>query len=130
LLTGRHPLRSGTMAPRPRVFAERSLRGLPDDKITIAEMLKAQGYATGMVGKWHLGHMPGYLPTRQGFDEFFGLVSSNDHNKTYDTKLGREPAFSGPSEKSDVPLMDGEQVVEKPAQQQTLTQRYPARALL
>ncbi len=129
LLTGRHPLRSGTMAARPRVFAERSLQGLPDDEITIAEMLKTKGYATGMVGKWHLGHMPGYLPTRQGFDEFFGLVSSNDHNKTYDTSLGREPAFSGPSEKWDIPLMDGEDVVEKPAQQHTLTQRYTARAL-
>jgi arylsulfatase A len=129
LLTGRHPLRSGTMSPRPRVFAERSLKGLPGQEITIAEMLKDKGYSTAMIGKWHLGHMPGFLPTRQGFDEYFGLVSSNDHNKTYDPSLGREPAFSGPSDKWDVPLMDGEDVVEKPAQQETLTQRYTARAL-
>ncbi len=130
LLTGRHPLRSGTMAARPRVFAERSLRGLPSEEITIAEMLKAEGYATAMVGKWHLGHMPGYLPPRQGFDEYFGLVSSNDHNKTYDSrKLGRKPAFGGPPELWDIPLMDGEEVVEKPAQQYTLTQRYTRRAV-
>lgn len=130
LLTGRHPLRSGTMAARPRVFAERSMRGLPSEEITIAEMLKAKGYATAMVGKWHLGHMPGYLPPRQGFDEYFGLVSSNDHNKTYDgRKLGRKPAFGGPPELWDIPLMDGEEVVEKPAQQYTLTQRYTRRAV-
>lgn len=129
LMTGRHPLRSGTMG-NPRVFAERSLRGLPFDEVTIAEMLKPAGYATGMVGKWHLGHMPGYLPTRQGFDEYFGLVSSNDHNKQYDTKLGRGPAMEAKDPSLwDIPLMDGEEVVEKPADQTTLTRRYTARAV-
>ena len=129
LLTGRHPLRSGTMG-NPRVFAERSLRGLPAEEVTIAEMLKAAGYATGMVGKWHLGHMPGYLPTNQGFDEYFGLVSSNDHNKQYDASLGRRPAMDATSSALwDIPLMDGEAVIEKPARQETLTQRYTARAV-
>ena len=46
--------------------------------MTLAEVLKQKGYATGMAGKWHLGHHPQFLPTRHGFDEYFGLPYSND----------------------------------------------------
>jgi arylsulfatase A-like enzyme len=129
LLTGRHPLRSGVMGARPRVFAERSLSGLPASELTIAELLAQKGYATGMVGKWHLGHMPGFLPGAQGFQFHFGLVSSNDHNRTYDAGRGRLPAFNPRSEFWDIPLMRNGQVIEKPAQQETLTRRYTEEAV-
>jgi len=49
-----------------------------DDEMTIAQLLKQKGYATGMAGKWHLGHHPQFLPTHHGFDEYFGLPYSND----------------------------------------------------
>ena len=57
--------------------------------MTLAELVKQRDYATGMVGKWHLGHLPPFLPTRHGFDEWFGLPYSNDmwqestRNKTF-----------------------------------------------
>ncbi len=129
LLTGRHPLRSGTMGPRPRVFAERSLSGLPSSELTIAEALAAEGYATAMVGKWHLGHMPGYLPGDQGFQRHLGLVSSNDHNRAYDRVLGRLPAFDPRSQLWDIPLLRDGRVIEKPARQDTLTKRYTREAV-
>ena len=55
-----------------------SLKGLNPDEVTIADMLKANGYATGMVGKWHLGHNKAFLPLQQGFDEYYGIPYSND----------------------------------------------------
>jgi len=74
LLTGCYPNRigiHGALSPRAR-------HGINAEEVTLAEMLKAHGYATGMVGKWHLGHHPPFLPTRHGFDEYFGLPYSND----------------------------------------------------
>ncbi len=53
-------------------------KGLNPDELTIAEMLKDRGYATACIGKWHLGDQPSFLPTRQGFDEYFGIPFSND----------------------------------------------------
>jgi arylsulfatase A len=53
-------------------------RGLNPDEITIADLLKTQGYATGCFGKWHLGDQPEFLPTKQGFDEYAGIPYSND----------------------------------------------------
>lgn len=55
-----------------------SLKGLNPDEVTIADMLKTKGYTTGMVGKWHLGHNPAFLPLQQGFDEYYGIPYSND----------------------------------------------------
>ncbi len=55
--------------------------GLPSDEITLAELLKQNGYSTAAVGKWHLGHLPQYLPTSQGFDSYFGIPYSNDMDK-------------------------------------------------
>ena len=60
------------------VFAEDSPNGMPLSEITIAEALKPQGYKTGMVGKWHLGHQDRFMPWNQGFDEFYGVPYSND----------------------------------------------------
>ena len=55
---------------------------MPESEYTIAEMLKDNGYSTGMVGKWHLGHMREYMPLQQGFDFFFGIPYSNDMEST------------------------------------------------
>ena len=52
--------------------------GLPHSELTIAKMLKKKNYATSIIGKWHLGHTPDYMPTRYGFDSFYGLLYSND----------------------------------------------------
>ena len=74
LLTGRYPQRMGINT----VFFSESFTGIPDKEITIPEILKEKGYATGIVGKWHLGHHYQYLPLQQGFDEYFGIPYSND----------------------------------------------------
>ncbi|RPI49262.1 MAG: arylsulfatase, partial [Acidobacteria bacterium] len=70
LLTARLPVRSGMTSDSPsvrRVLFPDSAGGLPDPEITIAETLKPRGYATAAIGKWHLGHLPQYLPMRHGF---------------------------------------------------------------
>jgi arylsulfatase A len=76
LLTGRYPTRVGV----PRVFFPVDKVGLARDEQTIAGVLKARGYQTMCVGKWHLGHLPDYLPTSRGFDEYYGIPYSNDMN--------------------------------------------------
>jgi arylsulfatase len=74
LLTGRYPTRVGV----PRVLFPTDTVGLQDGEVTIAQMLKAKEYKTMCVGKWHLGHLPHYLPTNRGFDEYYGIPYSND----------------------------------------------------
>src|SRR5450759_5661247 len=64
LLTGRYPTRAGV----PRVLFPKDTVGLPDSETTLAQALKPRGYRTMCVGKWHLGHLPHYLPTNRGFD--------------------------------------------------------------
>ena len=78
LLTGRYPIRSGMCHNQYRVLRNNSAGGLPAEEATLPELLQRQGYATGMVGKWHLGHLPQHLPPRHGFDSYFGLPFSND----------------------------------------------------
>ncbi|MCF8357919.1 MAG: sulfatase [Prolixibacteraceae bacterium] len=74
LLTGRMPQRMGIN----QVFFPGSFTGMPPSEITLAELLKEKNYATGIVGKWHLGHHHQYLPLQQGFDTYFGIPYSND----------------------------------------------------
>ncbi|MFV2070271.1 MAG: sulfatase-like hydrolase/transferase, partial [Pirellulales bacterium] len=83
LLTGRLPIRSGMCSNKRRVLFTDSKGGLPDDEVTIAASLKRKGYATACVGKWHLGHLPHYLPPQRGFDDFFGAPYSNDMEPFY-----------------------------------------------
>ncbi len=73
LLTGRYPVRNA-----PNNFGPESKDGLPLTEVTMADVLKQAGYVTGAIGKWHLGHLPEYLPTSRGFDYFYGLPYSND----------------------------------------------------
>lgn len=74
LLTGRMPQRMGINA----AFFPSSFTGMSPDEITIAEVLKEKNYATGIVGKWHLGHHEKFLPLQQGFDSYYGIPYSND----------------------------------------------------
>ena len=74
LMTGCIPTRVGIGGN----FGPKSTTGLNPDEMTIAEVLKQRGYATACFGKWHLGHLPSFLPPKQGFDEYFGIPYSND----------------------------------------------------
>ena len=75
LLTGRYQFRSGmTQNPAPDENQRKDF-GLPADELTLAEILKKNGYQTACFGKWHLGHTPEYFPTRHGFDEYSQLKS-------------------------------------------------------
>ena len=74
LMTGRYPVRMGIH----HVFFPESWNGLPVEEVTMADKLKEAGYATGIVGKWHLGHHRQFLPLQRGFDEYFGIPYSND----------------------------------------------------
>ncbi len=129
LLTGRLPIRNGMMSAKNRVLFPDSLGGLPGDEVTIAEILKPLGYATEAIGKWHLGHLPQYLPTKQGFDTYFGIPYSNDMDKTPDAPKGPELWKHPKIEYFNVPLMRDERIVERPADQTTLARRYTEEAV-
>jgi len=130
LLTGRLPIRTGVYgvaaAGAPKVFRDGAAEGLPPDEITIAELLKTRGYDTGMIGKWHLGDLPQFLPMAQGFDYWFGLPYSHDMRMTAPRAEGlKSPAYYDPKpEYWDVPLMRNGQVIERPVDHRTLTRRY------
>lgn len=117
LLTGCYPNRLGlfgALGPSDR-------RGLNTNEVTLARLLGKAGYATAMFGKWHLGRPAALLPIHQGFDEYFGLPYSNDmwpHHPT--AKKGTYP---------ELPLIEGEKVIEMMPDQRFLTQRYTDRAV-
>lgn len=120
LLTGCYPNRigiHGALGPSAR-------HGIHDDETTIAEVLKQKGYATGMAGKWHLGHHPQFLPVRHGFDEYFGLPYSNDMWPYHpEAKAGTYPPL---------PMIEGDKVVDSeitPDEQRQLTTWYTERAV-
>lgn len=95
LLTGCYPPRVG-FGDKERgigVFGPHSIAGLAPTEQTLPELLRSHGYRTGLIGKWHLGHLPQHLPTRHGFDDFFGIPYSNN----------QQP----------LPLMRGEEVVRR-----------------
>jgi uncharacterized sulfatase len=111
LLTGRYPLRCGmTQNPAPDGPPPAPDLHLLETEITLADVFKKAGYATGMVGKWHLGHAKQqWLPTHRGFDEYLGIPYSNDMRP--------------------VALYEGDERLEYPVIQANLTERYTARAL-
>jgi arylsulfatase A-like enzyme len=128
LLTGCYSQRVG-MHLNPRdghVLRPVSPYGLHPDEITIAEVLQQADYATAIIGKWHLGDQPAFLPTRQGFDDFFGVPYSDDMTAAVGRRLGeRLDGHLWPP----LPLMENETVVEAPCDRNGLTKRYTERAL-
>jgi len=114
LMTGCYPRRVNMhqSARGEWVLFPVAAKGLNPNEITIAEVLKKKGYATGCFGKWHLGDQPEFLPTRQGFDYYFGIPYSND--------MGSQQRKQNPP----LPLLRNEEVIEAPADQNTLTKRY------
>ena len=119
LMTGCYPRRVGLDFPDPdgAVLRPVSPNGLHPKEETIAEMLRVVGYRSTCIGKWHLGDQPPFLPTRQGFDSFFGIPYSDD-------MTAREGKNWPP-----LPLMLNEKVVEAPADRNLLTRRYTEAAV-
>ncbi len=132
LLTGRYPIRSGMCAmpaaPRRVLFGD-SKGGLPQTERTLASVLKAQGYATAHIGKWHLGIHEGGRPLDHGFDHSFGLPYSNDMDARPGLPKGSAGSPNPPADGWNVPLLRNGKVVEQPAVQTTLTQRYTEEAV-
>ncbi|MEX2401150.1 MAG: sulfatase [Rhodothermales bacterium] len=128
LLTGRLPIRSGMASDERRVLFPDSELGLPHREITMAEGLKAAGYATAAIGKWHLGHRDPYLPRRHGFDYYYGIPYSNDMDRVVGGEW-HDPFWEPRSEYWNVPLMRNEEIIERPAQQETITRRYTEEAV-
>lgn len=94
-----------------------SAKGLNPKEITIARLLKGQGYNTACIGKWHLGDQTPFLPTRQGFDYYYGIPYSEDMTH-----------FRNP-EWPPLPLMRNEEVIEAPVELSTITKRYTQEAI-
>jgi arylsulfatase A-like enzyme len=126
LLTGCYAERvgiSGALNPWAQI-------GLNPEEETIADLLKARGYATGIIGKWHLGHLREFLPLQQGFDEYFGLPYSNDMwPMGFDGKPTHEgwKAFYPP-----LPLIEGNNTIREVRtldDQATLTALYTQKAV-
>ena len=127
LLTGRLPIRSGMCSDKRRVLFPDSAGGLPKSEVTIAEALKDEGYATACIGKWHLGHLKQYLPTNNGFDSYFGIPYSNDMDRIGGE--GRQAFLEPKTEYFNVPLMRDEEIIERPADQNTIIKRYTEEAV-
>lgn len=116
LMSGCYPVRvsvHGAYGPHSKV-------GLNPDETLIPEILKSEGYSTACYGKWHLGDAPPFLPTRNGFDEYFGLPYSNDMWPNHPTAGRSYPPL---------PLMEGERVIQLMPDQTQLTTWYTERAV-
>lgn len=100
LLTGQYPMRAGV----PYVLGPKATKGIHPKSPLLSEILKDRGYATAAIGKWHLGHLPQFMPWNRGFDYFYGLPYSNDMKPT--------------------PLFRNKEMLEPTANQETLTARY------
>ena len=145
LMTGCYPKR---VLPIPGVLFPAGAVGLNPEETTVAEVLKTQGYATACIGKWHLGDQPEFLPTRQGFDRYFGIPFSNDmgpRSEGAKSNLGA-PLPAGESKKAvaaaddetgirgpqpPTPLLENEKVVARvgPEEQRRFTGQYTERAV-
>lgn len=122
ILTGRLPVRNGMYGDKIGVLFPPSKGGLGQDEVTIAKVLQQNGYATGCVGKWHLGAYSPYLPTDHGFDTYFGIPYSNDMSPAQNK--GRHAQSFPPT-----PLiLDGKQIESEPDQGE-LTRRYTEKAI-
>jgi arylsulfatase A-like enzyme len=131
LLTGRYPIRSGMCetAGARRVLFPNSKGGLPTGEITLAEALKAHGYTSAHIGKWHLGIHEGARPMDQGFDLSYGIPYSNDMDARPRLARGRSGSADPPKDAWNVPLIRNGEIIERPADQSTLTARYTDEAV-
>lgn len=118
ILTGCYPNRIGIH----NALGPGNTHGISASETTLAEMLKAKGYATAIYGKWHLGHHKKFLPTRHGFDEWFGIPYSNDM-WPYHPQQG--PIFNFP----DLPLYENETVIDTLEEQSQLTTQITERSV-
>lgn len=116
ILTGVYPNRIGIRG----ALDHASSFGLNPEEETMAELLRRRGYATAIYGKWHLGHHPPFLPTRHGFDEYYGLPYSNDMWPNHPVTKNYYP---------ELPLIEGERVIQRNPDQSRLTTDYTARAI-
>jgi arylsulfatase A-like enzyme len=120
IITGCYPRRVNMHVDEHggQVLRAVSRKGLHPDEITVAEILRDRGYATAIVGKWHLGDQPPFLPTRQGFDYWLGIPYSDDM-----TAHPRRPTWP------ELPLMENERVIEAPPDRNLLTKRYTEKVI-
>ena len=115
LLTGCYPQRVGilgALGPKAKI-------GIHNDEVLLPEILKERGYATAIFGKWHLGDDPKFLPTRHGFDRYFGLPYSNDMWPNHPTNKSFPP----------LPLIEQDKVIDLMPDQTQLTTWYTDRAV-
>jgi len=127
LITGCYPNRIGILG----ALGPKSTHGIHENELTIAELVKQRGYATAIYGKWHLGHHPKFLPTRHGFDDYFGLPYSNDM-WPYHPAVAHLPMEARLKRWPHLPLIEGERVINPrvTAEDQThLTTWYTERAV-
>ncbi len=116
LMTGCYPKRIDmAMGSNFGVLLAGDSKGLHPDEITIAEVLKTAGYKTGMFGKWHLGDQPEFLPTKQGFEEYWGIPYSHDIHPFHP----RQDHYGFPP----LPLLEGDTVIEMEPDADFLTRR-------
>ncbi|HQL76025.1 MAG: Arylsulfatase [Planctomycetes bacterium ADurb.Bin126] len=115
VMTGCYPRRVNMHVDEKNrcVLFTASRKGLHPDEVTIADLLKTKGYATACIGKWHLGDHPKFMPTSQGFDEYFGIPYSNDMH----------------TRQVPLPLVRNLTVIEAPLRQDTVTERYTKEAI-
>ena len=131
LMTGCYPKR---VLPIPGVLFPGNDIGLSPKEITVAEVLKAVGYSTAIIGKWHLGDQPEFLPTNQGFDYHFGLPYSNDMGPEEDgvkSSLGDPLPKAKGKAQPPLPLLRNNTVVKRvlPDDQQSLVELYTIEAI-
>ena len=122
----RAALMTGCYAPRvglQRVLFPNDKTGLNEKETTIAELLRPRGYATALIGKWHLGCQPQFLPPNHGFDLYFGIPYPNDH---VPERLNKDRMSRG---FPPMPLIRGTNIVEQPAQMASLPERFTAEAV-
>ena len=116
LLTGAYANRIGIHG----ALGPGNTHGIHDDEVTLAELFKGKGYATAAFGKWHLGHHPQFLPTRHGFDEFYGIPYSNDMWPYHP---------ENPEAWGDLPTFEGEEIIGYNTDQSRFTTDFTTRAV-
>jgi arylsulfatase A len=129
ILTGKYPAKMGIY---PRVFKVDAVYGMLPEETTVAEYLKPHNYSTSIVGKWHLGHRPEYLPTQQGFDDWMGIPyhmsgGSVDGHECYHPSQHSDHG-ENQQETMWLPLYHNEQIIQQPVQLSDLAKRYATHA--